>query len=389
MTDPSGTLFAVLAALIGSLIGSFGNVVVWRLPRGESVAFPPSHCPRCDHRLGPLELVPVLSWLALRGRCRHCGAPISPRYPLVEALMAAVFLAVALVWPPLTSGLAFLPLWIVLAMLIMAALIDLDHYILPDALTLPAVALGVLGAFVTRETLTSAAPDLPTPAAALVGALAGAGVLALINRVGALVLRRFADTKERLFPVSLDQVNVAAVVGALAGPWWGVAAGAASVLVNLLARRTVRLPEPLAYGLWAVALVLSTTTFTVPTVTAVGGSVLAAGAWALIGAAYWWIHDLVKPDPTAEQAEDDQEPVAMGFGDVKLAAALGALLGWEKLLVCVLFAVVLGALFGVIGRLAGGKRVIPFGPYLLAGGLAALFFGDATIRWYLGMLGVG
>lgn len=389
MTDLSGTLFAVLAAVIGSLIGSFGNVVVWRLPRGESVAFPPSHCPRCDHRLGPLELVPVLSWLALRGRCRHCGAPISPRYPLVEALMAAVFLAVALVWPPLTSGLAFLPLWAVLAMLVMAALIDIDHYILPDALTLPAVALGVLGAFLTRETLTSAAPDLPTPAAALVGALAGAGVLALINRVGALVLRRFADTKERLFPVSLDQVNVAAVAGALAGPWWGVAAGAASVLVNLLARRTLRLPEPLAYGLWAVALVLSTTTFTVPTVTAVGGSVLAAGAWALIGAAYWWLHDLVRPDPAAEQAEDDQEPVAMGFGDVKLAAALGALLGWEKLLVCVLFAVVLGALFGVIGRLAGGKRVIPFGPYLLAGGLAALFFGDATIRWYLGTLGVG
>ncbi len=388
MTDLSGTLFAVLAAIIGSLIGSFGNVVVWRLPRGESVAFPPSHCPRCDHRLGPLELVPVLSWLALRGRCRHCGAPISPRYPLVEALMAAVFLTVALVWPPLTSGLAFLPLWTVLAMLVMAALIDIDHYILPDALTLPAVVLGVLGAFLTRETLTSAAPDLPTPAAALVGALAGAGVLALINRVGALVLRRFADTKERLFPVSLDQVNVAAVVGALAGPWWGVAAGAASLLVNLMARRTLRLPEPLAYGLLAVALVLSMTTFTVPTVTAVGGSVLAAGAWALLGAAYWWIHDLVRPDP-AGQTEDDQEPVAMGFGDVKLAAALGALLGWEKLLVCVLFAVVLGALFGVVGRLAGGKRVIPFGPYLLAGGLAALFFGDATIRWYLGMLGVG
>ncbi len=133
---------------------------------------------------------------------------------------------------------------------------------------------------------------------------------------------------------------------------------------------------------------LSTTTFTVPTVTAVSGSVLAAGAWALLGAVYWWINDLAKPDPTS-QAEEDQEPVAMGFGDVKLAAALGALLGWEKLLVCVLFAVVLGALFGVVGRLAGGKRVIPFGPYLLAGGLTALLFGDATIRWYLGLLGVG
>lgn len=379
-------LFAVLSALIGSLIGSFGNVVVWRLPRGESIVFPGSHCPHCQHRLGPLELVPVFSWLALRGRCRHCGAPISPRYPLVEALMAAVFLVVALRWPPLTNGLAFLPLWAVLAMLVMAALIDADHYVLPDALTLPAVALGVLGAY-----LTGGAPDLPTPSQALVGALAGAGVLVLINRVGALVLRRLADTQERLFPVSLDQVNVAAVVGALAGVWWGLAAGAASVVLNLLARRTLRLPEPLMYGLWGVALVLSTTSFTVPTVTALGGSVLAAGAWALLGATYWWVHDLARPEQEPEKpgAEEDAEPVAMGFGDVKLAAAIGSLLGWEKLLVAVLFAVVLGALLGIVGRLLGGKRVIPFGPYLLAGGLASLFFGDATIRWYLGLLGVG
>lgn len=383
------TLFAVFAGVLGSLIGSFGNVVIWRLPRNESIAFPGSHCPNCQHRLGPLELVPVFSWLALRGRCRHCGARISPRYPLVEALMAALFVVVALRWPPLTTGLAFLPLWVVLAMLVMAALIDVDHYILPDALTLPAVALGVLGAFVTGE-----AADLPTPLAALTGALAGAGVLVLINRIGALVLRRFADTEERLFPISLDQVNLAAVVGAFAGVWWGLAAGAASVLVNLAARRSVRLPEALAYGLWAVGLVLSTTSFTVPTITALGGSVVAAGAWALIGATYWWLHDAIRPAAAeaarlAEEAETKPEPVAMGFGDVKLAAALGAILGWEKLMVAVLFAVCLGALFGVVGRLAGGSRVIPFGPYLLAGGVAALFFGDAVIAWYLGLLGVG
>lgn len=386
-------LFAVIAGILGGLIGSFGNVVIWRVPRNESIVFPGSHCPNCNHRLGPLELVPVLSWLALRGRCRHCGAPISPRYPLVEAAMAALFVAVALRWPPLTAGAAALPLWAVLAMLVMAALIDVDHYILPDGLTLPATALGILGAF-----LTSSAPDLPTPAAALVGALAGAGVLVLINRVGALVLRRFADTDERLHPLSLDQVNVAAVVGALAGVWWGLAAGALSVLLNLVTRRILRLPEPLAYGLWALALVLSTTSFTVPTVTAVGGSVLAAGAWALIGATYWWLHDLLRPaaaEAAAKQAEEAQrsaakeEPVAMGFGDVKLAAALGALLGWEKLLVAVLCAVFLGALLGVIGRLAGGSRMIPFGPYLLVGGIVALFFGDAVLGWYLGMLGVG
>jgi len=213
----------------------------------------------------------------------------------------------------------------------------------------------------------------------------------LINRLGALVLRRFADTKERLFPFSLDQTNLAAVAGAVGGVWVGVAAGGVSLLANLFSRRILRLPEPLAYGLWLVALVLSTTTFTVPTVTAVAGSVMAAGAWALIGALYWWVHDMVRPEAQPEAqaepaAEEAAEPVAMGFGDVKLAAVLGAFLGWEKFLVGLFLAVSLGALFGIVQRIAGGGRLIPFGPYLLAGALLALFFGDAVIAWYFGLL---
>lgn len=76
----------------------------------------------------------------------------------------------------------------------------------------------------------------------------------------------------------------------------------------------------------------------------------------------------------------------MGFGDVKLAAVLGAVLGWEKFLVGLFFAVSIGALFGIVQRLAGGGRLIPFGPYLLAGALLALFFGDAVISWYFGLL---
>lgn len=376
--------FAVLAGVLGALVGSFGNVVVYRLPRRESIVFPGSHCPACNHRLGPLELVPVLSFLALRGRCRACGSRISWRYPIVETLMAALFVALVLRWPPLGAGASALPLMVVLAMLLMAAIIDLDHFILPDVLTLPALALAVAGSLLYTPGL-----GLPGPRAALAGAAAGAGILLLINRLGALVLRRFADTRERLWPIGLDQANLAALGGALAGWEIGLALGAASLLVNLVARRTVRLPEGPLYGLWLVALVLSTTSFTVPPAAALGGSVIAAGTLAVVGAFYWWLRDAIASDATPEGQDDaEDEPVAMGFGDVKLAAVLGALLGWEAFLVGLLLAVTLGAVGGIVGRLFGGDRVVPFGPALLVGGVLALFVGHDIVAWYLALLGV-
>ncbi len=376
--------FVVLVGVLGALVGSFGNVVVHRLPRGESIVFPRSHCPACQHQLGPLELVPIVSFVALRGRCRACGAAISWRYPLLEAAMAALFVALTLHWSPVVDGASLVPLLVVLAMLVIAAVIDLDRFILPDVLTLPALALALVGSLLYQP-----GSGLPTPAEALAGAGVGAGVLLLINRLGALVLRRFADTRERLWPVSLDQANLAALGGALGGWQIGLAVGAASVVLNLLTRRTLRLPEGPLYGLWAVALVLTTTSFTVPIDVALGGSVLAAGGWALAGAVFWWIHDAVRGAPDAAEEEDDDEPVAMGFGDVKLAAVLGALLGWQAFLVALLLSVTVGAVAGIVARLAGGDRVVPFGPALVVGGVLALFLGHPILTWYLGLLGAG
>src|SRR5215218_8599026 len=86
-----------LAAVLGAIIGSFLNVVVWRLPRGESLATPPSRCPSCEKPIAPYDNVPVVSWILLQGRCRNCGARISPRYPLVEVLTAAAFAGVVAV----------------------------------------------------------------------------------------------------------------------------------------------------------------------------------------------------------------------------------------------------------------------------------------------------
>jgi leader peptidase (prepilin peptidase) / N-methyltransferase len=134
----------LLAAVAGLLVGSFLNVVAYRLPLRESLVRPRSRCPQCGSPVRPYDNVPVLSWLALRGRCRDCRTPISARYPLVEALTAALAAGVVLA----NDGPHDVLLGLVLvALLVPIALIDLDHRIIPNRLTaLGAVAALAIGA---------------------------------------------------------------------------------------------------------------------------------------------------------------------------------------------------------------------------------------------------
>ena len=123
------------AVVLGLAVGSFLNVVVWRVPRGGSIVSPPSACPACGHRIRPWDNVPVVSWLLLRGRCRDCRAPISARYPLVEAGTAALFGLTAWHFDDLLPA---LPAYLVLAAAAVAlALIDLDVHRLPNVIVLP------------------------------------------------------------------------------------------------------------------------------------------------------------------------------------------------------------------------------------------------------------
>ena len=140
----------IAAGVLGLALGSFLNVVIWRVPRGESVVRPPSHCPGCDREISPRDNIPVLSWLLLRGRCRRCGTRISVRYPAVELLTAALFALVAY-----RIGFApELPAYLYLtAVGVALAAIDLDHRRLPNALTLPSyVVLGALLALASAVT---------------------------------------------------------------------------------------------------------------------------------------------------------------------------------------------------------------------------------------------
>jgi len=158
-------LIAVLAGLLGLAVGSFLNVVVWRIPQGASVVSPPSACPVCAHPIRARDNIPVLSWLLLRARCRDCGTPISARYPLVEAATALAFAGVAVsvlrsvgrpegsspggqLSPdalPELPALLLLPALLYLAAITIAlALIDLDTHTLPNRIVLPAYPIGVL-----------------------------------------------------------------------------------------------------------------------------------------------------------------------------------------------------------------------------------------------------
>lgn len=141
-----GALSAGLAGLLGAVIGSFLNVVAYRLPRRESLVTPGSRCPGCQVAIKPYDNIPVLGWLLLRGRCRSCGARISPRYPLIEATCA--LLAVVVVLTRHTAAEIALGLEL-LMVLVPVALIDLEHRIIPNKITLPAAGLAILTGLIT------------------------------------------------------------------------------------------------------------------------------------------------------------------------------------------------------------------------------------------------
>jgi leader peptidase (prepilin peptidase)/N-methyltransferase len=138
--EASGAEIAA-AGLLGALIGSFLNVVAHRLPRGESLLSPGSRCPECEAPVKPYDNVPVVSWLLLRGRCRNCGAPISPRYPLVELVTALAFAAVVAVRGFDDDLVLELPF---VAALIALAAIDFDHKLLPNKIVYPLAAYGLI-----------------------------------------------------------------------------------------------------------------------------------------------------------------------------------------------------------------------------------------------------
>jgi leader peptidase (prepilin peptidase)/N-methyltransferase len=193
------TMNLVLVAVAGLVLGSFFNVVIYRLPRGLSLSHPPSSCPGCGARIRPYDNVPVLSYLLLRGKCRRCGQKISPVYPAVEALTALGFVLVHLHAGRVLS-LEFFAGCLFTSALVVLGFIDAYHQILPDAVTMPGLVLALAYSFF-RDDLTFRG--------ALLGAVAGSGFLLLVY--GAYYLVR---KKEGL---GMGDVTMMLMVGAYLG----------------------------------------------------------------------------------------------------------------------------------------------------------------------------
>ena len=197
---------AATAFALGAIVGSFLNVVIHRYPREESIVFPASHCASCGTPIKPYDNVPILSYLWLRGRCRHCREPFSLRYPLVELANGLFYLAV---YQRTGPSVFFLPIAAIVSMLIVLIYIDAEIQMLPDVITLPAIAIG---AGIATLGGAASAPNLYLATDwkhSLIGAFAGAWLLTMLILIYWLI--------RRIEGMGWGDVKMMAMIGALMG----------------------------------------------------------------------------------------------------------------------------------------------------------------------------
>ena len=345
----SGTAASAVVFVFGLVCGSFLNAVIHRLPRGVGLAHPRrSFCPQCGRSLPWHENVPVLSWVLQRGKCRGCGAAIPARYPLVELLTAALFLALWWNFPPAIAA-AYM---VLAALLVAGTFIDLEHMILPDSLTIGGAVAGVSLAILLPGLLPGETWD-----ARLRSSLFGAGVgFAALFAVVELGKLAFGRKRLELQPAEEFRLSMRG------GEPFLLIAGEEWELEEFFYRPSDELVLHLTDGnVWRMN---------------ARGLVREGKASAYA--------DCDGANGTACAVVVPRE--AMGFGDVKLMLALGAFLGWPGALFSIGAGSVIGAFFGIamlaLRRLGEAGR-IPFGPYLAAGAMLWIFAGPAIVDFYL------
>jgi len=344
--------WSVVFFTFGSMVGSFLNVCIHRMPLGLSVVSPPSHCPHCKYSIPWYLNMPLVTWLALRGKCKNCAAPIAVRYFLVELLTAGLFLGCWLVYGPVSAWLA-LTYSFFLAALVVATFIDFEHFIIPDEITIGGVIVGV-GLSLFCPVLHDQTGMLAGLGQGLIGAAVGWGLIYGVVRLGKLAFGRQrlelpTDTRivfsesavhlpdkeipyEDLFYRPSDQIVIEA--------------------------RTLELMDR-CY--WNVRVRLSPNRL-------------------LIGDEELKPEDVRQMEAVSTEVTLPRE--AMGFGDVKFMAAIGAFLGWQATIFSLFASSLLGSVVGVIGLLVKGRERfarIPYGPYIAAAAAIWIFLPAAQL----------
>lgn len=354
-------VLAVFAFVLGAIVGSFLNACIHRMPRGLRLDEPKrSFCPSCNTTIRWYHNLPLVSWLWLRGRCSYCGVPIAFRYFLVELITALAFLWVWMTFPPAVA----VAYWVFLALLITATFIDFEHYIIPDEITLGGAAAGIVASTVLPELMNQSTWWLGG-LVSLGSAALGYGVLWLVVEGG-----KRAFGKKRL-PVDPPESMLLAV--------------AEDKIELTLGNEAWELEE--IFSRESDELVIEGRQWKVDGKPCPDGALrLRYDRWIANGREQM-LDQPARIEGVVHSVTIPRE--AMGFGDVKFMACIGAFLGWQALLLVVMVSSIVGAFVGagtllVTRGKSGGK--IPFGPYLALGAIVWMLCGPALFDWYLGLL---
>ncbi|MDI6782087.1 MAG: prepilin peptidase [bacterium] len=193
----------LLIFIIGSMLGSFFNVCIYRLPRGEGLLFPGSHCPLCNMPIKPWENIPILSYILLRGRCSHCQGKISGRYILVEFICGLLYLGLYLRFG---LGIDFFCFLFFISVLVIITFTDLEHFLILDRVTYPAMIIGLIACLIRKDLING-----------ILGLLVGAGIIYLIVIISAIILKMINHPCKDEGGMGLGDVKLAGVMGVFLG----------------------------------------------------------------------------------------------------------------------------------------------------------------------------
>lgn len=361
-------LWLIPAFLLGACIGSFLNVVIYRLPLGLSVNDPKrSFCPACKQPIPMWLNLPLVSWLYLRGKCKDCGAPIAVRYFAVELLTAVVFTAVWIGFGPAAPAVVGF-LWVLVALLIAIAFIDGEHMFIPLKMTSAGAVLGLVACVVWPQLPVLAGVAGDWQAGLIQGAIGwaagffGLGIFVELGKLafGKKVLRFDEPVAWSLREPLLDDEPMWFVIDGEALAWW-------DIFYRKSDRLVVEAAEIRVDG------------------ESVGGGLLTIREMEIL-LPDGTIHRLAKLkslDGTATRAVIPRE--ALGAGDGHLLGMLGAFFGWSGVLFTLFGGCVIALVGAAIGRIGFGKP-LPFGPYLALGAAVWMFGGWKLFAWYMKFL---